>query len=229
MSDPRRIVVAISGASGAVYGARLLQVLRETPGIETHLVVSEAGWRNVEHEHELGRPAIEALAHRVHDVHDVGASIASGSFRCSGMVIAPCSMRTLAAVAHGLGDNLITRSADVMLKERRRLVLMVRESPLEPGAPAQHGERDGNGRHRLPAATRVLHPPAHRRRHRGQQPGPGAGPAGCAAQPFAAVGRRDRQCLTSSSGFEQARVRWRRGTPRSRVPRSLIPPQTMSV
>ena len=130
MSDPRRIVVAISGASGAVYGARLLQVLRETPGIETHLVVSEAGWRNVEHEHELSRAAIEALAHHVHDVHDVGASIASGSFRCSGMVIAPCSMRTLAAVAHGLGDNLITRSADVMLKERRRLILMVRESPF---------------------------------------------------------------------------------------------------
>jgi 4-hydroxy-3-polyprenylbenzoate decarboxylase len=130
MSDPRRIVVAISGASGAVYGARLLQVLRETPDIETHLVVSEAGWRNVEHEYELSRAAIEALAHRVHDVHDVGASIASGSFRCSGMVIAPCSMRTLAAVAHGLGDNLITRSADVMLKERRRLVLMVRESPF---------------------------------------------------------------------------------------------------
>lgn len=130
MSEPRRIIVAISGASGALYGARLLEVLRETPGIETHLVVSEAGWRNVHHEHELARAGIEALAHRVHDVHDVGASIASGSFRCSGMVIAPCSMRTLAAVAHGLGDNLITRSADVMLKERRRLVLMVRESPL---------------------------------------------------------------------------------------------------
>ena len=130
MSEVRRIIVAISGASGAVYGARLLQVLRDAPGIETHLVVSDAGWRNVEHEQDLGRAAIEALAHRVHDVHDVGASIASGSFRCSGMVIAPCSMRTLAAVAHGLGDNLITRSADVMLKERRRLVLMVRESPL---------------------------------------------------------------------------------------------------
>lgn len=130
MTDARRIVVAISGASGAIYGARLLQVLRETPDIETHLVVSEAGWRNVEQEHDLNRSAIEALAHRVHDVHDVGASIASGSFLCSGMVIAPCSMRTLAAVAHGLGDNLITRSADVMLKERRRLLLMVRESPF---------------------------------------------------------------------------------------------------
>lgn len=130
MTQARRIVVAISGASGAIYGARLLQVLHETPEIETHLVVSPAGWRNVEEEHELSRAAIEALAHRVHDVHDVGASIASGSFKCAGMVIAPCSMRTLAAVANGLGDNLITRSADVMLKERRRLILMVRESPL---------------------------------------------------------------------------------------------------
>jgi len=130
MTQPRRIIVAISGASGAVYGIRLLQVLRETTGIETHLVVSEAGWRNARQEAELDRAAIELFAHRVHDVRDVGASIASGSFRCSGMVIAPCSMRTLAAVANGLGDNLITRSADVMLKERRRLVLMVRESPL---------------------------------------------------------------------------------------------------
>ena len=130
MTPPRRIVVAISGASGAVYGTRLLQVLREAAGIETHLVVSDAGWRNIDQEAELDRAAIELLAHRVHDVRDVGAGIASGSFRCAGMVIAPCSMRTLAAVAHGLGDNLITRSADVMLKERRRLVLMVRESPL---------------------------------------------------------------------------------------------------
>jgi 4-hydroxy-3-polyprenylbenzoate decarboxylase len=130
MTETRRIVVAISGASGAVYGTRLLQVLREAAGIETHLVVSDAGWRNIDQEAELDRAAIELLAHRVHDVCDVGAAIASGSFRCAGMVIAPCSMRTLAAIAHGLGDNLITRSADVMLKERRRLVLMVRESPL---------------------------------------------------------------------------------------------------
>jgi 4-hydroxy-3-polyprenylbenzoate decarboxylase len=130
MSEPRRIIVAISGASGAVYGTRLLQVLRETEGVETHLVVSEAGWRNIQQEADLDRTAIERLAHHVHDVRDVGAAIASGSFRSAGMAIAPCSMRTLAAVAHGLGDNLITRSADVMLKERRRLVLMVRESPL---------------------------------------------------------------------------------------------------
>jgi 4-hydroxy-3-polyprenylbenzoate decarboxylase len=127
---PRRIIVAISGASGAVYGVRLLQVLLDTPGIESHLVVSSAGWRNVQAEHGLQRADIEALAHHVHDVADVGASIASGSFPCSGMVVAPCSMRALAAIAHGLSDNLITRAADVVLKERRRLVLMVRESPL---------------------------------------------------------------------------------------------------
>lgn len=129
-SSLRRIIVAISGASGAVYGVRLLQVLRQTPGIESHLVVSSAGWRNVQEEHGLQRADIEALAHHVHDIANVGAAIASGSFQCSGMVVAPCSMRTLAAIAHGLSDNLMTRAADVLLKERRRLVLMVRESPL---------------------------------------------------------------------------------------------------
>ncbi|HEY0886032.1 MAG TPA: UbiX family flavin prenyltransferase, partial [Ramlibacter sp.] len=127
---PRRIILAISGATGAVYGARLLQVLQGSPGIETHLVVSDAGWRNLQIEQGLAREAIEAFAHHVHEVRNIGAAIASGSFRCDGMVVAPCSMRTLAAVAHGLGDNLITRAADVMLKERRRLVLMVRETPL---------------------------------------------------------------------------------------------------
>ena len=133
MAEPvrtRRILVAISGASGAVYGARLLQVLRGLPGIETHLVVSDAGWRNLQHELGMERPAAQALAHQVHDVNNVGAAIASGSFQCHAMVVAPCSMRTLAAIAHGLADNLLTRAADVMLKERRRLVLMVRETPL---------------------------------------------------------------------------------------------------
>ena len=130
LAAPRRIIVAISGASGAVYGVRLLQVLRAMRGVETHLVVSDAGWRNLQHEQDMARSTAGALADHVHDVRNVGATLASGSFRCSGMVVAPCSMRTLAAVAHGLSDNLITRAADVMLKERRRLVLMVRESPL---------------------------------------------------------------------------------------------------
>jgi len=129
-TPPRRIIVAISGASGAVYGVRLLQLLRELPCVETHLTVSDAGWLNLRHELDLDRVAVAALAHRLHDAHDVGAAIASGSFQSHAMVIAPCSMRTLAAVAHGLADNLITRAADVMLKERRRLVLLARETPL---------------------------------------------------------------------------------------------------
>ena len=130
ITAPRRIIVAISGASGAVYGARLLQVLQGAAGIESHLVVSSTGWRNIELELDMDRAYIESMADQVHDVCNLGAAIASGSFACSGMVIAPCSMRTLAAVAHGLSDNLLTRAADVMLKERRRLVLLVRESPL---------------------------------------------------------------------------------------------------
>lgn len=130
ISAPRRIIVAISGASGAVYGARLLQVLRDTPGIESHLVVSDAGWRNIELELDMDCRYIEDMADHVHDIDNLNAAIASGSFACSGMVIAPCSMHTLASVAHGLSDNLLTRAADVMLKERRRLVLLVRESPL---------------------------------------------------------------------------------------------------
>lgn len=129
-ADPRRIVVAISGASGAVYGVRLLQVLGAAPDIETHLVVSGAGWRNLRHEMQMEQGDLRALAHHCHPVEDIGATIASGSFRSAGMVVAPCSMRTLAAIAHGLGDNLITRAADVMLKERRRLVLLAREAPL---------------------------------------------------------------------------------------------------
>jgi 4-hydroxy-3-polyprenylbenzoate decarboxylase len=126
----RRIIVAISGASGAVYGLRLLQALQGMTDVETHLVVSSTGWRNLQHEQGLDRASVGAMADQVHDAHNVGASIASGSFKCCGMVVAPCSMRTLAAVAHGLGDNLLTRAADVVLKERRRLVLLVRESPL---------------------------------------------------------------------------------------------------
>jgi len=126
----KRIIVAISGASGAVYGVRLLQMLRGMQGVQTHLTVSEAGWLNVQQELDMARAEVEALADVVYPVQNVGAAIASGSFQCDGMVVAPCAMRTLAAVALGLSDNLITRAADVMLKERRRLILMVRETPL---------------------------------------------------------------------------------------------------
>ena len=131
MSEPRqRIIVGISGASGAIYGVRLLQALRTLPSIETHAVISDAGWLNITHELGLERTHAPALADVVHSIDHIGASIASGSFRASGMVVAPCSMRTLAAIAHGLTDNLLTRAADVMLKERRRLILLARETPL---------------------------------------------------------------------------------------------------
>ena len=124
-----RVVVGITGATGAVYAVRLLQRLRSA-GRETHLVVSPAGVLNAHHELGLDRSALEALADVAYAPGDVGAAIASGSFAIDAMVVAPCSMKSLAAIAHGLSDNLLTRAADVTLKERRRLVLMVRETPF---------------------------------------------------------------------------------------------------
>lgn len=125
----QRLVVGLTGASGALYGTRLLSRARAL-GIETHLVATPAGMLNVHHELGLDRAGLEALADRAYAPGDVGACLASGSFASAAMVVAPCSMKTLAAVAHGLSDNLLTRAADVALKERRRLVLMVRETPF---------------------------------------------------------------------------------------------------
>jgi len=127
---PRRLVVGITGATGSIYAVRLLQVLRDVPDVETHLVVSPSGVLNIKHELDIGRQEVHALADKVYGIRDVGAALASGGFATDGMIILPCSMRTLAAVAQGLSDNLITRAADVMLKERRRLLLMVRETPF---------------------------------------------------------------------------------------------------
>jgi 4-hydroxy-3-polyprenylbenzoate decarboxylase len=126
----RRLIVAITGASGAIYGVQLLRRLREAPGIETHLLLSSAGVLTVHQELDLKRGDVEALAHVVHNVNDIGASVASGSFATAGMVVAPCSMKTLGAIANGLADNLVARAADVCLKERRRVVLLARETPL---------------------------------------------------------------------------------------------------
>jgi 4-hydroxy-3-polyprenylbenzoate decarboxylase len=125
----QRLVVGITGASGAVYGVRLLQRARDLR-IETHLVVTPAGVLNAHHELGLGRTQLEALADHAHAPGDIGACVASGSFDAAAMVVAPCSMKTLAAIALGLSDNLLTRAADVTLKERRRLLLMVRETPF---------------------------------------------------------------------------------------------------
>ena len=130
IAKPQRLIVAITGATGAIYGVRLLQALRQLPQIETHLIVSDAGWLTIAHELDISKDAVRALAHTTHAVNNIGASIASGSFLCDGMIVAPCSMKTLSAVAHGFSDNLISRAADVMLKERKPLTLMVRETPL---------------------------------------------------------------------------------------------------
>ena len=124
-----KIIVAITGATGAIYGVRILQRLREA-GVETHLVISRWGARTLLHETPFSREQVEALATETYAPGDMGAAISSGSFRTDGMVIAPCSAKTLAGVAHGFGENLVHRAADVILKERRRLVLVVREAPL---------------------------------------------------------------------------------------------------
>lgn len=129
MPEPRRLIIAITGASGSIYGVRLLEKLRGT-GVETHLVMSRWGARTLVHETAYTPEQVQALATVTHPLTDQGASISSGSFLTMGMVVVPCSARTLAAIAHGTGDNLIHRAADVVLKERRKLVLAVRESPL---------------------------------------------------------------------------------------------------
>ena len=128
---PRRLIVAMTGATGIVYGVRALQALKAA-GVETHVIVSKWAARTLVHETAYSVEQINALATEVHAAADLGASIASGSFLTLGMLIAPCSMRTLGAIANGFGDNLIHRAADVVLKERRRLVLAVQETPLSP-------------------------------------------------------------------------------------------------
>lgn len=130
MSAKKRLIIAITGATGAIYGVRMLQILQPMPDWETHLVISSAGLVNLKHELDMTRDDLSALADVTHGIHDIAATIASGGFKTQGMIIAPCSMKTLAAVAHGFGDNLISRGADVVLKERRRLVIMPRETPL---------------------------------------------------------------------------------------------------
>ena len=127
--ENKRLIVAITGATGAIYGVRLLQRLRDA-GAETHLVISRWGARTLLHETSWSREHVEALASATYATADMGAVISSGSFRTDGMIIAPCSAKTLAAIAHGYGDNLVHRAADVVLKERRKLVLAVREAPL---------------------------------------------------------------------------------------------------
>ncbi len=129
----KRLIIGMSGASGLIYGIRMLEALREHQGIETHLVMTSAARLNIALETDWDANDVIALADQVHSVKDLAASVASGSFRTDGMIIAPCSMKTLSAVVNSYTDNLLTRAADVVLKERRRLVLMPRETPLHAG------------------------------------------------------------------------------------------------
>lgn len=130
--NPRRLIIGISGASGIIYGVRLLEALKVTV-VETHLVMSKSAEITLAYEMTAKVADVNALADVVHPVHDIGASISSGSFRTEGMIIAPCSVRTMSEIAAGATTSLISRAADVVLKERRRLVLMVRETPLHTG------------------------------------------------------------------------------------------------
>lgn len=129
-NEPVRLIVGITGASGAIYGIHLLKILQKVNFVETHLVISDAAILTLHHEMGLSVAEVSLLADKTYKVNEMTAAIASGSFQSTGMIIAPCSVKTLSAIANGFCDNLITRAADVILKERRRLVLMVRETPL---------------------------------------------------------------------------------------------------
>ena len=127
-----KLIVGITGASGVIYGVRTLQVLSQL-GVETHLIITQAGLKNLEIETRYPLKHLQSIASYVHDIEDLGASLASGSFKVDGMIVAPCSIKSLSAIAHSYSHNLLVRAADVTLKERRRLVLLVRETPLHEG------------------------------------------------------------------------------------------------
>jgi len=133
MSPKKRLIVGISGATGAIYGVRMLEVLSKVKDIETHLVMTRAAKMTIQVETRFSPKDVEKLADVVHDINNVGASIASGSFRTEGMVIAPCSMKSMGGIALSVGGDLLVRAADVILKERKRLVLLARETPLHLG------------------------------------------------------------------------------------------------
>jgi 4-hydroxy-3-polyprenylbenzoate decarboxylase len=154
-----RLVVGISGSTGAIYGVRLLEVLRNSPDIETHLVVSEPAKQTIEYETGWRANDVLDMATVAYDYRDIGAAISSGSFQTDGMVIAPCSIKTLSSVANSYNDNLLSRAADVTLKERRKLVMVVRETPLHRGHLRLMLEVTENGGVILPPMPSFYHLP----------------------------------------------------------------------
>lgn len=159
MADPKRIIIGITGASGTILGIRLLELLRPLEGIETHLVMSPAAIRTMGIETDYSIDAVHALADEVHSFKNIGASIASGSFKNEGMIIAPCSVKTLSAVATCMSSDLVSRAADVCLKERRRLVLLFRETPLHAGHIALMDQATRNGAIVMPAVVGLYYRP----------------------------------------------------------------------
>ena len=158
--QPQRLIVAITGASGAIYGVRALQLLRRMGDVETHLILSASGARTLLEETDYTAAQVRDLAHHVHSAKDIGASISSGSFRTLGMLVAPCSVKTLSGIANCYDDELVVRAADVCLKERRRVVLLLRETPLHAGHIALMDQATRNGAIVMPPVPAFYHRPA---------------------------------------------------------------------
>ena len=157
---PRRLIIAITGASGAIYGVRALQLLRELGGIETHLILTASGARTLVEETDYSAADVRALADQVHNARDIGATVSSGSFRTLGMLVAPCSIKTLSGIAHCYNDELVVRAADVCLKERRRVVLLLRETPLHAGHITLMDQATRNGAIIMPPVPAFYQRPA---------------------------------------------------------------------
>ena len=158
--QPRRLIVAITGASGIAYGVRALQLLREMGGVETHLILTASGARTLVEETEFTAAQVREMADCVHSARDIGASISSGSFKTLGMLVAPCSIKTLSGIAHSYDDELVVRAADVCLKERRRVVLLLRETPLHAGHIALMAQATQNGAIIMPPVPAFYSRPA---------------------------------------------------------------------
>ncbi len=155
----KRLIIAITGASGVIYGVRALQLLREVEDVETHLIVSPGALRTAVEELDIGQEEIRAMADKVHSFRDIGASISSGSFKTLGMLVAPCSIKTLSGIANCYNDELVVRAADVCLKERRRVVLLLRETPLHAGHIALMQQATMNGAIIMPPVPAFYHRP----------------------------------------------------------------------
>jgi len=159
--DRQRIIVAITGATGAIYGIRLLEALRHSSGYKIHLVLSKWAEKTIALETKYSVEEVKSMADCLHDLQDMGASIASGSFNTVGMAIVPCSMKTLAGIAHGFAENLIIRAADVMIKERKKVVVVPRETPLSLISPGKHAYRDPCWGLPCPSHAGLLQPPGN--------------------------------------------------------------------